>query len=343
VDCHSGLDPESLLVGRRILKQVQDDNCLPSKMNKKVFFLFLFLTGIAFLMPRISVRAQENQSGFLISPFSQEVTIARDQTSIPFSIDVKNTTGSPAVFRISVLDFGTLDESGGVAFLGSSDNLKYSLASWVTLSNDTLVLAPGETEKVTGTIDNKESLSPGGHYGAVFFKIEDSESMQSGEQSPVAFDPSFASLLFVRKNGGEVYGLDLNRTDFTPGLFSLPDTIRERFQNTGNVHVFPRGTAEVTDPFGRLVSKSIINTESGIILPESFRLFPGTFFSVAPVFVPGRYTLSVNYRYDGKIDVVSRRSTFILVPPPFIGASIFGISASIIFRNKRKKHVKKGN
>ena len=310
-------------------------------MSRKVFYLLFFVVGITFLAAGFPVRAQDNPSGFLISPFFQELNVGKDQENVPFSIEVKNTTGSPVVFRISVLDFGTLDESGGVAFLGSSDTLKYSLASWVTLPNDTLVLKPGESQKVTGTVENRESLSPGGHYGAVFFKIEDGEQGLLDNQAPVAFDPSFASLLFVRKNGGEVYGLDLSRIDFTPGLFSLPDTIRERFQNTGNVHVTPRGTVELTDPLGRLVMKSIINTESGIILPESFRLYPGTFFSVAPLLVPGRYTMTTSYRYDGKTDAVTRNIAFVLIPPSFVLVIIVAASVAIVFWKKRKNNEKK--
>lgn len=284
-------------------------------------------------------RADAEKSGFLITPFFQEISVAEHQESVPFSIDVRNNTGSPAVFRISVLDFGTLDESGGVAFLGSSNDLKYSLASWVSLSNDTLVLEPGESGSVLGAIENKESLSPGGHYGAVFFRIEDG-TRELG-RDPVAFDPSFASLLFVRKIGGEVYGLDLKDIGFSPSVFSLPEKVRFRFQNTGNVHVTPRGVAEVTDPMGRKIAKSIINEESGIILPETFRNFPGSFRSLSKAFIPGHYTLSTNYRFDGSDTFVAKDVRFLLIPRPFVFSLLLALLVMFwyvrFFRNKRKK------
>jgi hypothetical protein len=312
---------------------------------KKVFLYFWFLFFSLILSSHNNLaQAQEKQPGFLISPYFQEINLQKDQASAPFSIDVKNTTGNPAVFRVSVLDFGTLDESGGVAFLGSADNLKYSLASWVNLSNDTLVIKPGETQTVKGTIENKESLSPGGHYGAVFFKLEDNANVSDGKQDQVAFNPSFASLLFVRKVGGEIYGLNLNNKDFPKNIFILPSWIRLRFQNTGNVHVIPRGTAGITDPLGRLVLKSVINTESSIILPETFRLFSGKFSQIAPIFVPGHYALIVNYRYDGKDDFVSGKTYFFLIPPIFMLALVFLIAVVtgyIIFKNKKKKKLKR--
>ena len=306
---------------------------------KKIVISFLFFGLILFSHSNLA-RAQEKQSGFLISPFFQEINIQKDQASAPFSVEVKNMTSIPEVFRLSVLDFGTLNESGGVAFLGPADNLKYSLASWVSLPNDTLVLKPGETQKVNGVIENKESLSPGGHYGAVFFKIEGHENSASGNQDRIAFNPSFASLLFVRKVGGEIYGLNLNSREFAQNAFLFPSSMKLRFQNTGNVHVIPRGTVEISDPLGRRVAKGIINSESGIILPETFRVFPSALTKIAPAFIPGNYALTISYRYDGKDDFASERVHFFLIPPIFIlivvllAAIVIGY---IIFRNKKRK------
>ena len=222
-------------------------------MKKTTYFLFSFMFS-AMLFQGQAAFAADAGSGFSINPFYQTIDVQKDQASVPFSVEVTNNTGAAGIFRVSVLDFGTLNESGGVAFLGSSDNLKYGLASWVSLQNDTLVLDPGETKTVSGTIENKESLSPGGHYGAVFFKIEDNSSAAADQNDQVAFNPSFASLLFVRKVGGEAYGLHLDSENIAKNMFSLPDSVKLRFQNTGNVHVTPRGSVEISDPLGRLIA-----------------------------------------------------------------------------------------
>lgn len=309
---------------------------------KKIGFYFCLLF-FSFTLYSNPARAQDASPGFSINPFFQNISIQTGQERMPFSVKIKNTTSSSAVFRVTVLDFGTLDESGGVAFLGSSDNLKYGLASWVSLPNDTLVLASGEEQIVNGTIENKESLSPGGHYGAVFFKIEDnSGNVADDKKDKIAFNPSLASLLFVRKTGGEIYSFNLNSFDFAKNIFSLPDQIKLRFRNTGNVHIIPRGTAEIIDPLGRQISKSIINGESGMILPETFRVFPAKFMSLAPVFIPGRYTMLIAYRYDGKEDFASERSSFFLIPPMFILSLILlvvlALGGHFFFRlNKEQK------
>ena len=302
---------------------------------------FLVLT---FTSSGKSARAQESSAstGFSITPFYQSIELEKDQAGAPFTINIKNTTATPAVFRISVLDFGTLDESGGVAFLGASDNLKYSLAAWVNLPNDTLVLAPGEEKKVDGTIENRESLSPGGHYGAVFFKIDDNQANGGIEEKKdaVAFNPSMASLLFVRKIGGEIEELKLNSFDFARNIFLLPLQIKLRFQNTGNVHVTPRGTVEIFDPAGRVVAKGIINSESGIILPETFRVFPSKFMSLSSALLPGRYMMLINYRYDGQDNFTTEKEIFFFLPLNFIGLVIILIALLIIMRviyRKKKK------
>ena len=304
----------------------------------------VFLLALIFFLQYNSVLAEGKPPGFSISPSFQEINIQKDQASVPFSIEVKNTTGAPVVFRVSVLDFGTLDESGGVAFLGSSDNLKYSLASWVDLPNDTLVLNPGESQSVKGNIENKESLSPGGHYGAVFFKVEDNEKSASGGESSIAFNPSFASLLFVRKVGGEIYDLSLNSEDFAKSILVLPGQMKLRFRNSGNVHVAPRGTIEISDPLGRQVSKGIINADSSLILPETFRVFPVTLIKITPAVIPGRYTLEINYRYDGESDFSSEKIKFFLFPPIFTAALAVLIALAVygfVFVLKKRKNGEK--
>lgn len=302
-------------------------------MKKVSFYFCLLFFSLLFFRQINPAEAQDAQPGFSINPFYQSIDIQRDQQSVPFSVKLKNTTSVPAVFRVTILDFGTLDESGGVAFLGASDNLKYGLASWVKLPNDTLVLAPGEEQTVSGTIENRESLSPGGHYGAVFFKIEDnSGNMADGQKDAIAFNPSMASLLFVRKIGGEIYALNLDSFDFARNIFIQPDKLSLRFQNPGNVHIVPRGTAEVFDPLGRLIAKSIVNSDSGIILPETFRMFSAKFMSIAPAFIPGRYTMLINYRYDGKADFAPEHKSFFFIPPYFILAVLFLIGIVIFGR-----------
>lgn len=285
--------------------------------------------------------AQEDKGSFLLDPFFQEITIEPGQAESQFILTVENTTKAPAIFRISVLDFGALDESGGVAFLGASDlERKYGLASWISLEKDALVINPDEKQQVRVTIENKESLSPGGHYAALFLKMNsDEKSSREGlKPAEIAFNPSLASLIFVRKLGGEIYGMDFKGQESPNSLWKTPSNIKLRFQNTGNTHIAPRGVVKISNPLGREVIRGIINQESAIILPETFRVFPVALKKLALSFLPGRYTLSIEYRYDGKEEFLIDKSQFTFIPPIAIIAGLILIAIFIGYLKLRKKN-----
>jgi hypothetical protein len=312
------------------------------------YFLVLFFSLIIFSSSRSAVRAQENPKGFSLNPFFQEVNLDTEQKEFKFNLEISNQTAAPAVFYLSALDFGALSESGGVAFLGAGSDYekKYGLASWISLSKDALVVGSGETQVVPVTIENKESLSPGGHYAAIVLKQESDKSDESAENSRVSLKSSFASLIFARKIGGGIEEMALKEKSFERHIFRLPKTINLRFQNVGNVHLTPRGVVKIIDPLGRDVAKAVINGESSLVLPETFRIFFAPVKKTALAFVPGRYTAEISYRYDGREAFESERENFWLIPPLFllllalIAAAIFHQKIAKIFLQKNKKQLK---
>lgn len=314
---------------------------------KKIRLIFTMVVivffGVATFEKVLAEESQESPKGFSMSPFFQEVNLNRDQDQSSFVLEISNNTQTSAMFKLSVLDFGSLDETGGVAFLGSGDDFKnkYSLASWVSLEKDAVILEAGEKQSVKVTIENKESLSPGGHYAAVMAKMVNEDNGSGSESSIIALDPSFASLIFVRKIGGEIFNLNLVDQEIEKNPLSLPSNVKLRFQNTGNVHVSPRGIVRLIDPFGKEISKGIINQESAIILPETFRKFTTELSQNYPIFFPGRYQLSVEYRFDGKDDFETRQQYFYFFPIKIMLIT-FGLVVLIIFGWKKfnKREVK---
>lgn len=267
------------------------------------FFSFpAFFIGI-FLPFFVSAEAKD----FSLSPLFYEVTFESGDTEKAVKVEISNRTDTDAEFFLSAVDFGTLDESGGVAFLGGTGDFerRYGLASWIRLPTDRLVLPAGETETVSIAIENKESLSPGGHYGAVAFQLE-SSSDEKSDMPLVSVRSSFASLFFVKKTGGEVMKLEYaDIQNIGKDTFGIPEKISLRFRNSGNTHLVPRGVVTVRDPWGRAVRKGVINEESGRILPESYRIYGVSLKEMASAFLPGRYTILIEYRYDGSEEFVA--------------------------------------
>ncbi len=241
-----------------------------------------------------------------ISPAFQELELLIGQDRRPVELTVTNPFDTPLEFSASVVDFGTMNETGGVAFLGTNAGTvgrKYALSPWIKLERPTVTVAPKGSGTIKGTVENLPSLAPGGHYGAIVM----SPVVRSGtRQRNVQLRQSISSLLLVKKLGGERYDLQLDAVRPAGAWFSLPKTAELRFQNTGNVHAVPRGLLRIIDPQGRIVAKTAINPESALILPDSARRYGLGVEQIASTKLPGPYKFIVQYR-EGSSDKVSTR------------------------------------
>lgn len=264
-----------------------------------LFFMLCFFFGI-----HSTIDASEG--AFSVEPLFTDIRLD-GEAEYPFSLEVGNTTSEPIVFRLSFVDFGSLDESGGIAFLGQGSDLqkRYGLASWLSAEMDVVTVFPGEKKRIGLSVTNRESLSPGGHYGAVLFHSEKEGSDAVDAPSNISISSNFTALIFVRKTGGEIQQLQYRDAVIRTDALSIPDKVSERFQNSGNVHLTPRGVVEVRDPFGYIVRRGILNEDSALILPESYRLYPIVLKSLRTAIFPGFYTVSATYRYDGKEDFMT--------------------------------------
>lgn len=285
--------------------------------------------AFAFALLFIPSVASAQLSGVRLEPAFQEVVLTVDQVSADIPIVVTNILSEPISLRLSVLDFGTLDESGGVAFIGSGrDDLekRYALSEWMRLEKDVLTLEPGQTETVRAIIDNKESLSPGGHYGAVLFRNE-GDASGPGPSGNVAVNQFIASLIFLKKEGGERYALSLESYEWERDWLRLPTATRLRFHNEGNVHVVPRGLITLYDLFGRETYRGVVNEDSTLIYPESFRVYPTRLRAVEPAWIPGPYRAVLAFRYDGKTEFETREETLYFFPNNAILVVLISVAA----------------
>lgn len=239
------------------------------------------------------IKAAETSGYYLSPPMSQ---ILMEKTDGEVKLDIGNNTDSEVTIRLSVVDFGSMDESGGVAFLGKEGTeveRKYGLASWIVLPKDSLIIPARSKERVKILIVNKDSLSPGGHYGAVLATIEDSDV----SSDKVNVKQSLASLIMVKKTGGEIVGLGLKDYELDGSWLLKPKEIKIRWENFGNVHLVPRGRVEIADSFGRRVATGTVNEDSKIILPETFRYYKDKIRWEKQWLWPGIYRATIFFRY----------------------------------------------
>lgn len=290
----------------------------------------------------VNTSSVQAANGLTISPLLKEITLGPGLIQTSTEITLQNNTGEPVSAQMQLVDLKALGEYGGSSLDKAGLTDKYDLANWMTLPNgDTVKIASGDTVKIKVNISNRDDLAPGGHYGAVVVTTTPATSARSN----VNINQQLVSLLFVKKLGGEVYGLQPEPLTYDgPGI---PQQITTRFKSTGNVHVVPRGFIEVTDPAGKQVAKGIINEDSSIILPGSTRQFVTLMQPVSDSNKPGRYKITVNYRYDGE-ERFSTQSTYFTRGHPVtalvVGVitilAMIGSITYVLFRIKRKKHPK---
>lgn len=268
-------------------------------MIRKVAFSILL---VALIMAAAPPRAWAANPRPLVTvaPFLQQVQIAPTDGLKNFNVAFTNDSKTALSFHLSAVDFGSLDETGGLAFAGSNESAltkKYGLVSWLRLAVNDLDLAPGQTAQVTATIINDVSLQPGGHYAAIIASVKSQDAVTRNQ---ISIKQELSSLILATKTGGDKYDLHLDSLHYGSSWWRLPQAVTLRFYNPGNVHVVPRGLVKLVAPDGRVVSQGVINDASSFVLPETYRQIPVALQSVGHSgWRPGLYHIEVDYRYDG--------------------------------------------
>jgi hypothetical protein len=314
------------------------------KLKTRLLIPALILFGVVIYLPKVSAANQpitKLPPGITVSPAFQQANISADEPQHQVTFKITNNESTARTFDLSVQDFNTLGESGGLFFVGTNPTelqKKYGLAKWLEIPQKSITLQPKQTQTIQAQILNLPDLSPGGHYGALMLQAQSGGS--SSGNNKVSVRPIASSLLFVTKIGGDTHRLSLASVSFNRTLFSLPSSVSLRFHNDGNTHVVPRGNVYIRTANGKLVSRGTINENSNIVLPETYRQINVSLQNIGG-FVPlGKHSLYVDFRFDG-IDIYrSYRQDFYVLQLWAIVLAILvlgGIGASILWFKKRKK------
>ncbi len=265
---------------------------------------FLLLFSALFLLfspPQVS--AQAGVKGVTISPATKQLSITADQPQVHFSLAVTNHTSQAMALTASTKDFGGLEQSGGLFFLGAEPDRQWDthrLTPWLQITPASFSLAAGQTQVIEVTVKNDNNLTPGGHYAAVVI------TLSSQSSSNVAINQSLTSLLFVNKLGGETAGLRVEQVKPDRAWWGEVKGVQVGFDNTGNTHVVPRGQVIVTDPAGRTIAKGVLNPASQIMMPLNKQSFEAILEQRHLPWWPGTYTLVLSYRFDGQAKPIQK-------------------------------------
>ena len=239
--------------------------------HRRIYLISLFLTSLTFgLFLKGIINAQ--------TPSTYDVTVSPvffDLSTNPGSlvsdrIRVRNNTSSPLPIKIEVKRL-TGDENGALTLKDTSDD---NSLSWIKFESTRIVAKPLEWTNIPFKIEVPTSAAYGYYYAVSLTQDKVVGSKTTG--ATITGAAAIPILLNVRKEGAKFEGklvsfkTDSNMYDYPPVNFIT------KFENTGNVHIRPRGNIFVKDMLGRQIAILDVNQASGAVLPNSQRFFEST-------------------------------------------------------------------
>ncbi len=118
---------------------------------------------------------------FTVTPIKYELELDPWE-SITLPATIKNNGSTSVTMPTATSDFTSRDSTGIPRFVRKSELVfpDQQLSTWITLSESSVTLDPGEEKSIDFTINVPEDAEPGGHYGAIFFKNPWSEVSSTG-------------------------------------------------------------------------------------------------------------------------------------------------------------------
>lgn len=297
----------------------------------------IFIGGFLLLLPLLQpVALAASPTGITVTPSMDSITIAETEPEKRLAVMITNNTDSAVALELTTQDFGALEDTGGLFFLGSKPDTSWDnhrLAAWMRVSPGTIHLKPREQQVVTALITDTDTLSPGGHYGAIVAKLTSSPS-----NTNLAINQAVSSLFFVNKQGGDVLGMSLQKLQVDIAWWGQPHEVTVSFANTGNTHVVPRGSVRLQDPFKKTIAQGTINQASTALLPNTKQTFTVHLGQSGLPWWPGTYTMRVDYRHDGSDTL--KTATKQLFSPGIMGVAITValIVGGIVWVVRRSRH-----
>ncbi len=238
-----------------------------------------------------------------VSPQVFEIS-ADPGNSIDNSFKIVNGTDADLTMTATPKNFTPQGEEGGVTL--TEDDTAYSLASWTTVSPTTVVIPARGSQVFDFNITLPLGAEPGSHLGSIIVQTEAATLDESG----VAVSQEIGPLILVSVSGDIVVGAEV--ASFTTDSFweKGPILFETRVTNTGNVHFKPRGTIEIKNMFGKVVTT--IDVQEKNVLPDSTRLLVDEW--AADGFTVGSFTADLTLVYGPDDTIITSSASFFVFP-----------------------------
>ncbi|MBI2551345.1 hypothetical protein HYV73_03300 [Candidatus Uhrbacteria bacterium] len=277
------------------------------------------MAALVLAFPLLSV-VQNDAEALTISPVLVEYEVGPGDAFVG-SIRLRNEGKESSTFFTEIQDFEATGVQGAPNFIGKSTTR--SLVDWVSFTEKTVTLAPGETKFVTYNISVPRNASPGGYFGGLIFSTSSPVAKQQ-----IGTVAEIATLLLLRVDGAVQETGRITAFSIPKGTYSsLPVDFDIKFQNSGTVHLKPSGAIRVTNFLGGESAALPVNGDGRNVLPNSERVFSAAwqksalkddaseFMKEWRNFGFGPYTASLVLHFGaGGQETVSAQTTFWVIP-----------------------------
>jgi hypothetical protein len=297
-------------------------------MIKKCLFLIIIFT----LTVPVTLRAQEVEVREIsISPFLEEHEVEKGGTK-QSKIELSNNSDKAITVFLSTRDFLPGDRGQPIYIPDDEYNeLTFSLAAWIVIKEGSKVsLAPGEKRTINYSINPPENAEQGSHYGAILFSLTDGSTL-----SGVGITQSVASIIIVRYGEARSEGQLSFSANPTTVWWNSKIEFTNTFDNTGLVHVKPKGEVVIRNIFGRIVATPVVNRDAVNVLPKSDRTFISDWFPSKIAFGP--YFAESNITY-GRERLEAKQKVVIWILPVYILAILALILIVLIWFGLHGRH-----
>lgn len=277
--------------------------------RRKLLVTALVGLGVTLALFGIASAQQTEQVNLSISPQNIELSVNPGDTTVD-TIRITNNSAEAVQITAESFDIQPQGEEGSYIPIEATGE-SFSLSSWISLVPDGAIIPPRDTQDFELTITFPADAEPGGHYATAVFTTVPPPSQGEGASATVQQELALPVIL-AKVSGDIVESADLVEFKAAKSFYTNEDQIEfeTRLNNTGNVHVKPKGTIVIKNMFGSEVAT--IDVDSNNVLPEYVRQLGAVWED--PGFAWGRYTADLSMVFGNSDQIITASTSFTVFP-----------------------------
>ncbi len=283
---------------------------------------------------------------FTLTPALKELKVNPGYTG-QFTLTLLNHSQAAVPFKVYTRNFLADGIDGKITF-GDDDSSSYAAGDWLIPATDSILLNPGGEQQVSVAVSVPANAEPGGHYASVLFEQILPQGVAS-KNSQVQVATRMTALIYFTVSGdiveaGQILGAKSGQAcsavvcglEVQPFFDHGPIPFHFIFNNTGNIHVRPKGTITISQ-FGHEVAK--IPVPDRAVLPNSQRKFTTTWDKGLVI---GPYQAKLHLVYGSKNYELTAATTFWAFPWQIaLGVALLALLIAAIILSRKYFRVKR--